>query len=43
MEAAVFLTRFLNRFPDYTVPEQALAYLPNFTLRGLRELRIRLR
>lgn len=43
MEAAVFLTRFLNRFPDYSVPEQPLAYLPNFTLRGLRELRLRLR
>ncbi|EYB69516.1 cytochrome P450 [Deinococcus phoenicis] len=42
MEAAIFLTRFLGRFPEYGVPEQSLAYLPNFTLRGLRELRVRL-
>jgi cytochrome P450 len=42
LEASTFLTRFLARFPDYGVPEQALAYLPNFTLRGLRALRVRL-
>lgn len=42
MEASVFLTRFLGRFPGYEVPEQSLAYLPNFTLRGLRELRLHL-
>ncbi|GAA5513770.1 biotin biosynthesis cytochrome P450 [Deinococcus carri] len=42
MEAAIFLTRFLRRFPEYSVPEQALAYLPNFTLRGLRVLRLTL-
>lgn len=42
MEAATFLTRFLSRFPDYTVPEQALEHHPNFTLRGLRGLRVRL-
>lgn len=42
MEGSIFLTRFLGRFPEYRVPEQALAYLPNFTLRGLRELRLRL-
>ncbi|MPY67457.1 cytochrome P450 [Deinococcus sp. SDU3-2] len=42
MEAAVFLTRFLARFPEYRVPEQALTYLPNLTLRGLRALRVAL-
>ncbi|WP_027460460.1 cytochrome P450 [Deinococcus murrayi] len=42
LEAAVFLTRFLARFPGYRVPEQPLSYLPNFTLRGLRALRVAL-
>ena len=42
MEAGIFLTRFLTRFPEYAVPEQPLEYHPNFTLRGLRELRVRL-
>lgn len=42
LEAAVFLTRFLARFPEYRVPEQPLSYLPNFTLRGLRALRVAL-
>ncbi|GAA5534461.1 cytochrome P450 [Deinococcus aluminii] len=42
MEAAIFLTCFLHRFPDYGVPQQHLAYLPNFTLRGLRTLRLNL-
>ncbi|WP_034385880.1 cytochrome P450 [Deinococcus sp. YIM 77859] len=42
MEAAIFLTRFLARFPEYRVPEQPLDYLPNFTLRGLRALRLNL-
>lgn len=42
MEAGIVLARFLSRFPEYSVPVQALAYHPNFTLRGLRELRVRL-
>ncbi|SMB88772.1 cytochrome P450 [Deinococcus hopiensis] len=42
MEADTFLTRFLTRFPGYTVPEQPLTYHPNFTLRGLQGLRVRL-
>lgn len=40
MEAAIFLTRFLGRFSEYRVPAQPLTYLPNFTLRGLRALRL---
>ncbi|WP_216321105.1 cytochrome P450 [Deinococcus aestuarii] len=43
LEGSVFLTRLLTRFPHYRVPEQPLAYRPNFTLRGLRELRLHLR
>ncbi|WP_102125523.1 cytochrome P450 [Deinococcus planocerae] len=43
LEGSVFLTRLLTRFPDYRVPEQPLAYRPNFTLRGLQELRLSLR
>lgn len=43
LEGSVFLTRLLTRFPAYRVPEQGLTYRPNFTLRGLRELRLHLR
>lgn len=42
LEAAVFLTRMLRRFPEYGVPEQNLTYLPNVTLRGLRSLHLTL-
>ncbi|BDP42675.1 cytochrome P450 [Deinococcus aetherius] len=42
LEGSVFLTRLLTRFPEYRVPAQTLTYRPNFTLRGLRELWVRL-
>ncbi|MDB5046010.1 MAG: hypothetical protein JWQ08_2060 [Deinococcus sp.] len=40
LESTTFLTRLLTRFPDYSVPEQTVAYRPNYALQGLERLRV---
>lgn len=42
LESATFLTTLVTHFPDFQVPEQPVSYRPNFALRGLKRLTVRL-
>jgi cytochrome P450 len=42
LEAQVFLERLALKYPDFSVPKQKLEYNPNFTLRGLKRLEVKL-
>jgi cytochrome P450 len=42
LEAQVFLERLTLKYPDFSVPKQKLEYNPNFTLRGLKKLEVKL-
>ncbi len=42
LETQVFLERLAAQYPNFTVPEQHLAYRRNFSIRGLEKLRVNL-
>lgn len=42
LEMQVFLERLVLKYPDFSVPKQKLEYNPNFTLRGLQRLEVKL-
>jgi cytochrome P450 len=42
LEMQVFLERLALNYPNFSVPEQKLEYNPNFTLRGIKKLEVKL-